>query len=135
MPPTMKKADAPESQVLFLNYREPLLNAEALCKITGAAIDSVLVMLGATPGFIRSLPLANKKAILYLASHAVDWRSCIKEYNDLAFCFSRALRAEKSSRIGIGRVLMGPFKYAEHIRVVRHTLQAHGKLPVFERDC
>ncbi|KAI1358469.1 hypothetical protein F5Y08DRAFT_350822 [Xylaria arbuscula] len=117
MAPSMNKADAPQSQVLFLNYGQPPIDVEAACKMTSAAIDSVLGMLGATPGFLDSLPLANKKAILYLASYAVDWRSCTQEYKDIAFCWSRVFREEKSKRVGVKRTLGGPIDYADYIRM------------------
>ncbi|KAK5625159.1 hypothetical protein RRF57_000875 [Xylaria bambusicola] len=104
-------------KVIYLNYRNPPKNAIA-CTIRGVAIDSLLNMIGATPGFIRSLSLSHKKAIIFLASYAVDWRACDKEYHDLVFCFSRAARSEKSALTGLP-AKVEPLKYAEHIRVTR----------------
>ncbi|KAI0968404.1 hypothetical protein F4678DRAFT_464470 [Xylaria arbuscula] len=111
-------SDSPESQALFLNFRNPPRNGVA-CTIRGVAVDSVMSMLGATTGFIQSLSLAQKKAIVFLASYAVDWRACPVEFKDIVFCFGRAPRLEKCALSGVSDRSCELIKYAEKIQSTR----------------
>ncbi|KAI3331049.1 hypothetical protein F4824DRAFT_504464 [Ustulina deusta] len=110
--------DAPESQVLFLNFDNPPMNAIP-CPIRGDAVDLLLRMLGATPGFVSSLTLAEKKAIVFLASYAVDWRLCREEYNDIASCFGRGRRCNKCAVSGLSEPPCEIIEYAERIQATR----------------
>lgn len=110
--------------MMFLNFETPS-NSVSLCSVRQDSINSLLLMLGLTPGFIASLKLPQKKAIVFLASYAVDWRSCIKEYNDITLCLGQMSRREKALISGLEKVDGGPLDHAQHIRLVRQqTIQA-----------
>ncbi|KAI0415989.1 hypothetical protein F5X98DRAFT_376169 [Xylaria grammica] len=118
MSSSVRNPDDPESQVLFLNFHDPPSNPNA-CKLTSAALNSVLGMVGLTGGFIRSLALAEKRAILLLASYAVDWRECGEEYDDIVFCFGRARGYDKAIRSGLPELHADSVEYVEHIQATR----------------
>ncbi|KAJ2989475.1 hypothetical protein NUW58_g3448 [Xylaria curta] len=108
----------PVAEVLFLNYTNPS-NDDSACQIRHAAMSSVLGMLGLTPNFIEELKLPEKRAIIFLASYAVDWRSCPQEYDDITLCFSRKSRREKVMISGLEDVNREPLDYARHILFTR----------------
>ncbi|KAI0487108.1 hypothetical protein F4859DRAFT_510889 [Xylaria cf. heliscus] len=114
MPIIKNTRDTSVSQVIFLNFKNPCNNV-IQCDSRQDAIDSLLEMIGLTPGFVSSLKLWEKKAIVFLASHAVDWRSCIKEYNDIALCFSRRPRSEKALASGLRHEDRRPLDYVQRI--------------------
>ncbi|KAI0537453.1 hypothetical protein GGR58DRAFT_527349 [Xylaria digitata] len=118
MPSATLNPDDRESQVLFLNYHDPP-NTPNACSLSSTAIDPTLGMLGLTHGFIGSLTMAEKKAIIFLASYAVDWRECGQEYDDIVFCFGRAHRWEKSVASGLAELHCDTVKYAKHIQAKR----------------
>ncbi|KAI8944880.1 hypothetical protein F4801DRAFT_598730 [Xylaria longipes] len=110
--------DASASQTIFLNFENPS-NDASLCYVRQDAMKSLLKILGLTPGFILSLKSQQKRAIIFLASYAVDWRSCVKEYNDIALCFGRLPKGEKALISGLGQVDCEPLDHAQHIRLDR----------------
>ncbi|TGJ84580.1 hypothetical protein E0Z10_g4191 [Xylaria hypoxylon] len=110
--------DDAESQFLFLNFcNSP--NTPDLCNLTSAVIDSLLVMIGLTRGFVASLTLPEKKSIVLLASYAVDWRECGRDYDDMVFCFGRGHKWEKSVASGLAELHCDNIDYAKHIQVTR----------------
>ncbi|KAI0441230.1 hypothetical protein F4803DRAFT_576775 [Xylaria telfairii] len=86
---TTQHQDAPASQRMFLNFETPS-NRASLCS-----------------------------AIVFLASYAVDWRSCIKEYNDITLCLGQLSRREKALISGLEKVDSEPLDHAQHIRLDR----------------
>ncbi|KAI1742331.1 hypothetical protein F4680DRAFT_411906 [Xylaria scruposa] len=62
--------------------------------------------------------LPQKKAIVFLASYAVDWRSC-NEYNDITLCFSRLPKLEKALISGLGQSDCESLDHAHHIWLCR----------------
>ncbi|KAI0449414.1 hypothetical protein F5B21DRAFT_520287 [Xylaria acuta] len=114
--------DASASQVMFLNFENPS-NSASLCRMRKDDADSLLKMLGLTPGFISSLKLPQKRAIVFLASYAVDWRSCIKEYNDITLCYGRVSKREKALISGLGQVDCEPLDHAQRIRLAQDRIE------------